>query len=162
MHNIDIFQIKEKGRELSTSTILSKKIHNSYYPISENEYYGFYQLFYNDPIKNYKCVGTMVVYNSEYPWKYDNKTDKLVELLIIDNSIIIFDKITVGIPIDELITILGKPLVRNNHFVIFEIHKNELLSAKIDNEMVIALKIGHYRNSIFDTLVRKKVLDFSY
>jgi len=162
LDSININLIKEMGKEFSTSTFLSKNEYIYYPSLNKNEYFGFYHLFYEDTSNKIKCIGTMIISNSVIPWKYENKSDKLVELLILNKNINLFNLISVGDTVEKLFSVFGIPIWQENEIFIFKLDENEYLSAKSMNKEITAIKIGKYSSTLSDSLLKRKLLDFSY
>jgi hypothetical protein len=162
LDSINIDFIKEMGKEFSTSTYLSKNEYIYYPQLKDKEYFGFYHLFYKDTCNKIKCIGNMIISNSDIPWKYENKSDKLVELLIVDKNIALFKNISVGNSVDILKPVFGNPIWKIKEIIIFKLSENEYLSAKSMNKKIAAIKIGKYSTTLSDSLLIKKLSDFSY
>jgi hypothetical protein len=160
--SININIIKEKGKNLYTSTFLSINDYIYYPLLKEKEYFGIYHLFYKDTINGIKCIGTMIISNSDIPWKYENKSDKLIELLIVDKNVVLFNNISVGNSVDILKSVFGNPILQKKDTIIFKLSENEYISAKSMNKKISAIKIGKYRTTLSDSLLFKKLSDFSY
>jgi hypothetical protein len=159
---LDVFEIKQRCKPYSTSTFLSKSKTSIYSSHSENGYFGNYTLFTqqkeNDKVEAV-YMGEMVIFNTETPWKYDNKTDEFIEILIVNEGILLFENFGVGMPKHLFVEKLGTPLKSTQNVMVFKVGKY-YMSIWLENDRANKLKAGHYSNNTSELEIITYLKDF--
>ncbi|MEO9511667.1 MAG: hypothetical protein ABJN84_01510 [Flavobacteriaceae bacterium] len=116
--------------------------------LKEDDYIGLYYLVVNseDNIPDV-VVGKMIIYNSEKPWVFENRTDNFLEISLWKKGITLFDgSIEVEANKNALIELLGDEysIIGNNNDIIVYKGKRLIGFFKIESGKITYIKIGRY------------------
>lgn len=153
--SLDLEKIKKMFEGSSTSTLLSKNKSKHYYKPQENGYFGKYY-FIKDTKKNENSisehVAQFVVFNTEKEWKYDNKTDIIIEASVYSNDIIVFPGVEIGSNTQKLEQYFGTPykIYKNEYYIYKE--RNLITIFKIKDDKIQSYRVGLYNDNVIENL----------
>lgn len=162
LDSIDLFKIKANARDWNSSFFSMKEIKNYGLFIPEgNVFFTYYLLFYeNEDVKDKNMV-QVIAYNSEKPSKFSSHSERLIQMLIYGDKVSVFYDLSNGMPISSYINKLGSPIYNTDTISVFRIGDNQFLSAKLENDTVKTIKIGHYNYNFDNDKVKRQLMDFS-
>ncbi|MDL2306151.1 hypothetical protein LJC72_12585 [Bacteroides sp. OttesenSCG-928-D19] len=148
---IDLIKVKNDYKDRFTSGIENGSFKCKLYMTPyEGGYYGAYNLLSLGKKKESGLSAYTVIYNSEWPWMYDNNTDIFIEITIYNSDIFVFGEIEVGTNVSVLNKIFGNSLIKNHEFVIYKNKETNLLAVfRIKNDIIITILVGYYKDEVF-------------
>jgi hypothetical protein len=144
---IKVQDIKSKIDDVTTSFIPKSK--SKFFPNKQkNQYYAGYYLIKKQKDLTSKLIGRMIVYDSINPKFYNKSTEEFIEITLIEEGIVLYNKFEVGMTEQKLLSIINKKDCRRHNNTI-EIIENKLRAFfQVNNHIVTKIKIGSYRDNV--------------
>ena len=104
----------------------------------DSGYFGYYTLLSENP-KNgmIQLDGYMVIWNTKRPWTYSSKNDLLIELAAFTDKVKLWSELSVGMSRDDLLSLLGEPVLNSAGRLFFKVGEGQYLDARIDEQNTV-------------------------
>ncbi|MDL2306150.1 hypothetical protein LJC72_12580 [Bacteroides sp. OttesenSCG-928-D19] len=147
---VNCFCIKKKFEDFYTSGIGRKKREPLYIKPYESGFYGGYNLLSSGEKDECWCSGQMIIYNHEYPWMYDNKTDYFIEITVYNSGIPVFGSIEIGSTKNLLEQTIGtKYCKKKDNLIIYKLDSLNIIALfYIQNDKIGAFRLGRYKSEV--------------